>query len=171
VIIGADAYEPLRLKHRVPCVVTGFEAADMVEGIEMLLDQVAKKGAEVEIQYSRSVRREGNREAQELIREVFEPCDTPWRGLGMIAGSGLQIREEFAAHDGRRRFGNVSVAPSRENPACMCGEILRGVKTPYDCSLFAAACTPDTPAGACMVSSEGTCAAYYKYQRSTGVME
>lgn len=171
VIIGADAYESVCRDYKSPCVVTGFEPADMIRGIEMLVCQVAQDRAEVEIQYARSVKREGNREAQSIIDEVFEPCDAAWRGLGVIAGSGLKIRDEFESHDAEKQFDNLTIPSANENPACMCGEILRGVKTPYDCKLFGTKCTPSSPVGACMVSSEGTCAAYYKYARRDGVVE
>jgi hydrogenase expression/formation protein HypD len=171
VIIGADAYEPVCQKHRVPCVVTGFEPIDMLQGIERLLRQTAQGRAEVEIQYSRSVRREGNVQAQAIIDEVFEPCDDAWRGLGTIPGSGLRIQDTFRAQDAQIRFEGLNVPSAKENAGCICGQILRGVKTPHDCALFGSECTPATPVGACMVSSEGTCAAYHKYARSIGVME
>jgi len=165
VIIGAKAYEPLSKQYKVPCVVTGFEPWDMLHGIEMLLLQIAEGQSKVEIQYARSVDWEGNEQAQAIIDEIFEPCDTEWRGLGVLPASGLKIREKYSAHDAEIQFDKIDMPEAKENPGCICGEILRGIKTPHDCLLFNAVCTPDSPVGACMVSSEGTCAAYYKFAR------
>lgn len=165
VVIGAKAFEPVCRESGVPCVVTGFEFHDMATGIAMILRQVAQKRAEVEIQYSRSVDMEGNTAAQEIIKEVFRECDSDWRGLGVIPGSGLCIRDEFGAHDAGKLYGGLHVAEPAENSGCVCGDVLRGLKTPFDCKLFGSACSPDKPVGPCMVSSEGTCAAYYKYAK------
>jgi hydrogenase expression/formation protein HypD len=161
-VIGADAYRPLARDHRVPCVVTGFEPLDMLQGILMLARQALGGRAEVEIQYSRIVRPGGNPKAQEILYRVFEPCDARWRGIGPIPDSGLAIREAFAAFDAARRLP-VDVEPPHEHAGCRCGEILKGKIGPADCPLFSTACTPEDPVGACMVSSEGTCAAVYKY--------
>jgi hydrogenase expression/formation protein HypD len=165
VIIGAYAYLPLARDFNIPCVVTGFEAPDMLRGIAMLLKQIVEKRAEVENEYGRSVTPEGNRTAQKLIDTIFEPCDSSWRGLGVIPGAGLRIRREYAAHDAEKKFKDITVPAEREDPGCICGRILRGTNIPYDCPLFGKRCTPSTPVGACMVSNEGTCAAYYKYAR------
>jgi hydrogenase expression/formation protein HypD len=167
VITGSRVYEPACDTYRVPCVVAGFEAADMARAIRMLLKQVVDNRGEVEIEYTRSVDHDGNETAQELCGTVFEKCDAEWRGLGVIPGSGQKIRELFGAHDADRVFANVPVPASgtrsKDAARCICGDVLRGVKRPGDCPLFAARCTPSTPVGPCMVSSEGTCAAYYKY--------
>ncbi|MBD3392043.1 MAG: hydrogenase formation protein HypD [Chitinivibrionales bacterium] len=171
IVIGADAYGPVCRECGLPCVVTGFEAADMLQGVEMLLRQIAENRSEVENQYTRCVRDKGNTTALGLIEEVFEQCDASWRGIGVIPGSGLKIRGCFAAHDADRVFEKISVPPGRERSGCICGQVMRGIKTPHDCALFGKACTPSQPVGACMVSSEGTCAAYYKYARKNGDME
>lgn len=163
-VIGAHAYQPLAEKHHIPCVVTGFEPADVMQGIEMLLAQVLAGESRVEIQYSRAVSWEGNPKAQRILELVFEPCDALWRGLGNLPGSGLAIRPELAAFDAEKAL-KLATVEERENPACRCGEILKGKLAPCDCPLFDKACTPETPVGACMVSSEGTCAAAYKYGR------
>ncbi len=161
-VIGSDAYRPLAEQFKVPCVVTGFEPLDMLRGIQMLAQQVLQGRAEVENEYQRIVKPEGNKKAQALIEEVFEPCDTAWRGIGVIPGSGLRIRERYADFDAARQIG-VEVEEPKEHKGCLCGEILKGKVTPKDCPLFRKACTPENPVGACMVSSEGTCAAEYKY--------
>jgi len=161
-VIGSNAYRPLVEQFKVPCVVTGFEPLDMLRGIQMLVQQVLQGRAEVENEYQRIVKPEGNIKAQALIDEVFEPCDTAWRGIGVIPGSGLQIREQYADFDAARQIV-VEVEEPNEHKGCLCGEILKGKVTPKDCPLFRQACTPENPVGACMVSSEGTCAAEYKY--------
>lgn len=161
-IIGADAYRALAEEHRVPCVVTGFEPTDIMQGVEMLARQVAEGRSEVEIQYSRVVKREGNRRAQEVLAQVFTVCDAAWRGLGVIPGSGLAIAERYRAFDAEVSIP-VTVEEPREPLGCLCGEILKGKVSPPQCPLFGAACTPESPVGACMVSSEGTCAAAFKY--------
>ncbi|MHB8709164.1 MAG: hydrogenase formation protein HypD [Desulfuromonadales bacterium] len=161
-IIGADAYRPLAEQQRVPCVITGFEPLDILQGVLMLARQIVAGQARVETQYRRVVRPEGNIKAQALLAEVFEPCDANWRGIGMIPGSGLQLRPEYAAFDASVQLP-VAVEPPREHAGCHCGEILKGKLRPTDCPLFRTVCTPEEPVGACMVSSEGTCAAEYKY--------
>lgn len=165
VIIGAEAYEPLVQEFHVPCVISGFEGEDMLESIAMLLLQICEGHAGVEIQYRRAVTREGNRRAQDVLREVFEECDAEWRGLGLISRSGLRVAEPHSAVDAERRFRDLVVAPSVEPKGCSCGDVLRGAKVPPECPLFDRVCTPSHPVGACMVSSEGTCAAYYRYGR------
>ncbi|MDD2540816.1 MAG: hydrogenase formation protein HypD [Desulfuromonadaceae bacterium] len=163
-IIGGSAYKPLAEKHHIPCVVTGFEPADVMQGIEMLLAQTLRGESKVEIQYSRAVSWEGNSKARAILHQLFEPCDAAWRGLGVLPDSGLEIRAEYADFDADRVL-TLNVPEAVENPACLCGEVLKGKLTPFDCPLFATLCTPESPVGACMVSSEGTCAAAYKYGR------
>jgi hydrogenase expression/formation protein HypD len=163
-VIGGNAYKPLADKYHIPCVVTGFEPADVMQGIEMLLAQTVRGESRVEIQYSRAVTWEGNRKAQAILHQLFEPCDAAWRGLGVLPGSGLAIRGEYAAFDAEQLL-MLDVADAQENPACQCGEILKGKLAPHNCPLFGTVCTPEAPVGACMVSSEGTCAAAYKYGR------
>jgi hydrogenase expression/formation protein HypD len=161
-IIGTSAYESVVERYGVPCVVVGFEPIDLLQGILMLVDQVEKGQAEAQIQYSRVVSPEGNPGALKIMNAVFEPCDSSWRGLGMIPESGLRIRQEFLKHDAGQRY-DLSVPPAKEPPGCRCAEVLRGAIRPFECRLFRKGCSPRNPIGACMVSSEGTCAAYYKY--------
>ena len=163
VIIGSAVYEPLCRQVRMPCVVAGFEAADMARAMIMLLRQVLEKRAEVEVEYRRSVTREGNAQARALCEAVFEPCDSPWRGLGTIPGSGLRLRAAFAPFDAGVRFAEPHLPELAENKACRCGDVLCGRADPPDCPLFGAACTPEAPVGPCMVSSEGSCAAHFRY--------
>jgi hydrogenase expression/formation protein HypD len=162
VVIGADAYRFLAEKRGVPCVVTGFEPVDVMQGVAMLARQVVEGKSQVEIQYSRVVKWEGNRKAQEVIDEVLTPFDAPWRGIGVIPGSGLRIADAYGSFDAEKAIP-VEVEETKEHKGCLCGEILKGKVNPFDCPLFAKACTPESPVGACMVSSEGTCAAAYKY--------
>ena len=162
-IIGADAYIPLA-ERGIPCVVTGFEPADVLQGVELLVRQVIEGRHEVENQYRRVVSREGNRKAQEILRQLFVLADAAWRGIGVIPQSGLVIAPEFREYDAAVMIPVMVEAPV-EHPGCRCGEILRGKISPFDCPLFGGVCTPETPVGACMVSSEGTCAAAYKYGR------
>jgi len=161
-IIGTSSYEAVVGRYHTPCVVVGFEPLDILQGILMLVEQKEEGRAEVQIQYTRGVNPEGNPGALKILDEVFTPCDSPWRGLGKIPGSGLAIREKYSGLDAKNRF-ELSVPPAKEPPGCLCAEILRGTVRPPDCKLFRHACTPRTPVGACMVSSEGTCAAYFKY--------
>lgn len=164
VIIGSAAYDFICRDYGIPCVVTGFEGGDLVAGIERLLEQIAEGRAAVEVQYTRSVTREGNARARAAIDEVFEPCDAEWRGLGTVPGSGLRIRPAFASQDAEAAFPGLDVPAGAEPPGCQCGDVLRGLKTPPECPLFGSVCTPAAPVGACMVSGEGTCAAYFKYR-------
>ena len=164
VITGAAIYRFICEQYRIPCVVTGFEPVDMLKATAMLLTQIADGRAEVEIEYSRSVTDRGNAIAQKLLAEVFVECDAGWRGLGMIPRSGLTIRAKYAAFDAVPALG-VQFEPAQPHPGCRCGDVLRGLITPPDCKLFGTACTPTNPFGPCMVSSEGTCAAYFKYER------
>ncbi len=163
-VIGGNAYKPLAEKYHIPCVVARFEPADVMQGIEMLLAQILAGESKVEIQYRRAVSWEGNPKARMIIEQVFEPCDTDWRGLGVLPGTGMAIRAEYAEYDAERVL-TLDVPDAVENPACLCGEVLKGKLTPFGCPLFSTVCTPESPVGACMVSSEGTCAAAYKYGR------
>jgi hydrogenase expression/formation protein HypD len=165
VIIGSRAFENLARDQGLPCVVTGFEAGDMARGIRMVLQQLVDGRSEVEIEYTRSVTVDGNTQAQAIGNEVFEKCDAPWRGLGTIPASGLRIRPAYAAHDAGREFDSIHVAESADDRSgCRCGDVLRGALRPPDCGLFGRRCTPADPVGPCMVSSEGSCAAYFKYE-------
>lgn len=163
-IIGTAAYEAVARDHGLACVVSGFEPADVMASILMLVNQVEEDRPGVEIQYGRAVSAGGNPQARELMDQVFTPVDAPWRGLGVIPHSGLDPAGEFAAFDARRRF-DLEVPPALDHPGCRCGDVLRGLIKPPQCRLFAAACTPTEPVGPCMVSMEGTCAAWYKYRR------
>jgi len=163
-VIGGIAYQTLAQDYHIPCVVTGFEPADVMQGIEMLLAQVLKGESRVEIQYRRAVTWEGNPKAKAILERVFIPCDTAWRGLGVLPGSGLCIRPELSMFDAAKVL-DLPEVDGVENPACRCGEVLKGKLDPFDCPLFGGTCTPEAPVGACMVSSEGTCAAAYKYGR------
>jgi hydrogenase expression/formation protein HypD len=165
-IIGSAPYEFITDEYQIPCVVAGFEPLDILQSVLMLVQQVEKGEAKVEIQYTRSVLPEGNKIAMEMMERVFEVADAEWRGIGIIPGSGLKVKEEYAHLDAERRF-EVEVPPTKPDPpGCSCGEILRGIKFPYDCQLFGKACTPERPIGPCMVSSEGSCAAYYRYREA-----
>lgn len=165
ITIGWGAYEPLARRHGVPCVVAGFEPADVVKAVALLLEAIGDGRAGVQNAYARSVEREGNAAAQAVIREVFEPADAVWRGLGAIPGSGLAIRAAYRAHDAGQLLAELDVPPPAEPAGCRCGDVLRGAIVPPECPLFGARCTPAEPVGACMVSSEGACAAYYRYER------
>lgn len=164
-VIGSRPYEPAAATYEKPVVIAGFEPLDVMQAVLMLIAQVNSGRAEVENQYTRVVTRTGNRKAQVLVAEVFElRADFEWRGLATVLESALQIRPEFAAFDAEARFA-LSEKASREVKSCECPAVLRGVKKPTDCKLFGKTCTPDTPMGACMVSSEGACAAYWSYGR------
>ncbi len=163
-IIGAKTYQFLADDYGKACAVAGFEPVDILQGIYLLVKQIREKNPHVDNEYTRVATWEGNVHAQKIIYQVMEPSDAEWRGIGWIPGSGLQIRPEFQEFDAEKRF-DVEVEPTKEHPACICGEIMKGVKKPPECKLFGKVCTPVNPIGACMVSSEGTCAAYYKYER------
>lgn len=166
-IIGTNPYEFIVRDYGLPIVVGGFEPLDLLQSFLMVLRQLHEGRAELENQYFRSVRADGNPHARAVLAEVFEPCDQEWRGLGWIADSGLRIRERYAAFDAERRFADVRPAVTADHAACICGDVLRGAKQPQDCKVFGTACTPETPLGACMVSSEGACAAVYRYRSKT----
>lgn len=161
-IIGSEPWGAIARDYHVPCVVSGFEPVDILQCVSMLVDQIEKGEARVEIAYSRAVGREGNPAALKLMEKVFEPAPARWRGMGEIDASGLKLRSEYREFDADLAF-RVTQEPSCEPRGCICGEILRGTKTPIDCSLFAATCTPEHPVGPCMVSSEGSCSAFYLY--------
>jgi hydrogenase expression/formation protein HypD len=163
-IMGVEAYRPLAAQHHVPIVVTGFEPLDLLQGIHMCLVQLEEGRAEVENQYARAVREDGNLTARAMLAEVFEVVPRSWRGIGSIPASGLRLRAAFADHDAGRRFG-VEGLGGHEDPACRSGLVLQGLLKPPACPAFGTRCTPETPLGATMVSSEGACAAYYRYRR------
>jgi len=163
-VVGYREYEPLVERERVPIVITGFEPIDLLEGILMAVRQLEAGRAEVENQYARTVTRDGNRVAQELMAQVFEVTDRKWRGVGMIPASGYRIRYQYRDHDAERIFDLADVRPA-EPAVCISGQVLRGLKRPSDCPAFGGACTPRTPLGATMVSGEGACAAYFQYRR------
>ena len=161
-IIGMEPYRFLAETYGIPGVITGFEAVDVLQGIAMIMRQFHEGRAEIEIAYARGVSPEGNPTARAAIDEVFETCESTWRGLGPIPGSGYRIREKYAAYDAVLRFA-PQVEPTQEPKGCRCGDVLRGIMAPSECPLFRKVCTPENPVGPCMVSSEGSCAAYYRY--------
>jgi len=163
-VMGFSEYERIAQQHRVPIVVTGFEPLDILQGIHMCIKQLEEGRAEVENQYSRSVRREGNTAAQALVCDVFRVCHRRWRGLGEIPQSGLTLQEKYSSFDAEKRFG-VAGAAGAESSECQSSLILRGALRPDQCSVFGTRCTPEHPLGAPMVSSEGACAAYYRYRQ------
>ena len=167
-VVGTREYEALAAHYHVPIVVTGFEPIDLLEGVLRVVGQLERKHATVDIQYARAVRKEGNPEAVQRIDEVFEVSDRKWRGIGFIPKSGHRMRWEYRDVDAERRF-DVDAIETAEPCDCISGQVLRGLKKPIDCSAFGTRCTPETPLGATMVSSEGACAAYLAYGRSRGV--
>ncbi len=165
IVIGSQPYEHFAEEYRKPVVIAGFEPLDVMQAILMLVRQVNEGRAEVENQFARAVTREGNRAAQRAVSDVFELRERfEWRGLGEVPYSALKIRARYAAFDAERRFG-LEYTPVPDHKQCECGAILRGVKRPQDCKLFGTVCTPESPMGSCMVSSEGACAAHYSYGR------
>jgi hydrogenase expression/formation protein HypD len=161
-VMGYEEYIPLAEKFKVPIVVTGFEPVDILEGIYLVVKQLEEGQFEVENQYSRVVRKEGNIPAQKLLKDVFVTIDRKWRGIGMIPQSGYGLKPAYADYDAEKLF-DVSGLNLMESPDCIAGEVLQGLKKPYDCQLFGKTCSPEHPVGAPMVSSEGACAAYYRY--------
>jgi hydrogenase expression/formation protein HypD len=166
VIMGTEEYEPIAKKYHVPIVVTGFEPIDILQGILMCVTQLEEGRAEVENQYTRAVRPEGNRPAQKLMQDVFEIIPRKWRGIGEIPKSGLGLRAPYAGFDAEKRFG-VAHMRVDEDSECMSGLVMQGLKKPNECPAFGTRCTPENPLGATMVSAEGACAAYYRYRRRT----
>lgn len=163
-IIGSDAYRPFAEEYRLPCVVAGFEPLDILYGLQGILEQIRGGEARVVNQYARVVTAGGNACAQAMMARYLEPVDAAWRGIGVLPASGLGLRAEYARYDAERRHG-VTVGLGSENPACACGDVLKGKLRPPQCPLFGKTCSPDHPVGPCMVSTEGTCAAYFKYMR------
>lgn len=163
-IIGAGAYQPLVDRYKLACVVAGFETTDLLNGLILLARQVGSGEFAVENTYPRAVSWEGNPRAMKMVDEIFEPADMEWRGLGVIPESGLKIREKYAEFDAEKRL-EITIPEAFEAKGCRCGEILKGMSIPPECPLFDTRCTPANPIGPCMVSSEGTCAAYHKYGR------
>jgi len=161
-IIGSHPYEYLASEYHIPGVITGFEPVDVLQGVYMLLKQLEEGRAEIEIAYHRGVLPEGNPHAREMVEKVFEPVDAEWRGIGVIPGTGLKIRDEYAQFDAVVRMP-VTLPEPKEIKGCQCGEVLRGITLPFECKLFGKGCTPEHPIGPCMVSSEGSCAAYYRF--------
>lgn len=162
-ITGSTVFNFIPEKFNLSCVITGFEPTDILQSILMLVHQVNRNTPKVEIQYNRAVTDKGNIIAQRHLSQIFEPCDEQWRGLGVIRGSGLKLRKEYEKFDAEKIIP-VRIKFREEDVLCICGDILRGLKTPEDCALFARICVPENPAGACMVSNEGTCNTWYKYK-------
>jgi len=166
-IIGSHPWEFIARDYGIPCVVSGFEPLDILQCVDMLVTQVENGESRVEIAYRRGVRPEGNQQALKLMEQVFEPCPARWRGIGEVAHSGLKLKKKYQRFDAELAF-DIEPGPTAEPVGCICGDILRGVKTPADCRLFGKVCTPQYPVGPCMVSSEGSCSAYYLYGGGLG---
>jgi hydrogenase expression/formation protein HypD len=164
-VAGSDMFGFIPRDYRLPCVVTGFEPVDILQSLVMLISMIEKNEPLVEIQYKRAVTREGNPLARKYMNEVFYLDDDRWRGLGNITLSGWKLREEFESFDIEKAFP-LETHYAETDDGCLCGEILRGLKTPDSCSLFSGRCNPENPVGACMVSSEGACQIYYRYKRN-----
>ena len=164
-VIGSDAYAPFAGPAGVPCVIAGFEPLDILLGLQGILEQLIHGTAVVENQYSRVVKPRGNPRIQSLIAQYLQPEDVRWRGLGLLPQSGMVLRAAYAHYDAAQRHG-IDVQPGRDNPGCLCGEVIKGKHRPSECPLFGRACTPEHPVGPCMVSAEGSCAASYKYSRA-----
>lgn len=161
-ITGSAIYDFIPEKYRLGCVISGFEPTDLLQSVLMLVQQLENNNPKVEIQYKRAVKPQGNIKARTLLDKVFTLSDEWWRGFGIIPASGMQLNDKYNAFDASKAI-NVEIEETKEEHGCICGEILMGLKTPLNCPLFSKKCTPENPVGACMVSSEGTCAAYYKY--------
>jgi hydrogenase expression/formation protein HypD len=162
VIIGLKAYQPFFDHYQIPCVVAGFEPTDILQAICMLVEMLESNRPNLDNAYQRAVTVDGNTKAQQILDQIFEPADASWRGIGVSPQSGLKIRERYAAHDAEKLF-DLEVPDAKTPKGCACGEVLIGTKIPPECALYKKACTPMDPVGPCMVSTEGTCAAYYKY--------
>jgi hydrogenase expression/formation protein HypD len=165
-IIGIQPYQFLARRFKIPCVVAGFEAVDILQAIVMLERQIIAGKPAVEIQYARCVHKTGNKTAQGMLAKVFKVCDTQWRGLGMMKNSGLALRREFSGFDALRYF-KIEIPYQKPTP-CRCGDVLQGIIAPPECPLFKKKCTPQNPVGPCMVSTEGSCAAFYRYGGNRG---
>jgi hydrogenase expression/formation protein HypD len=163
-ITGTSIYRDIAEKYHLGCVIAGFEPVDLMEAILMLVRQIESGKQKVEIQYRRAVKPEGNIKALEMLDEVFELRDDWWRGLGVLPASGYGIRDKYSGYDAEKQIP-VEVEPTRQDKGCICGEILKGLKNPKECKLFGKGCTPQNPVGPCMVSNEGACHAYYRYNR------
>jgi hydrogenase expression/formation protein HypD len=164
VIIGKNAYQPFFERFQTPCTIAGFEPADILQAIHLLVSQIEAGAPCLVNAYGRAVTDQGNRTAKKLLQDTFDSVDVAWRGIGIIPGSGLKIKESLAAYDAEKKFA-IDV-PVSENPkGCACGDILTGIKKPFECPLYKTRCTPMSPVGPCMVSTEGTCAAYYRYHQ------
>ncbi len=163
-ITGSGIYKDIVDKFGLSVVISGFEPVDLLQSIYMLVKQIEESKPKVEIQYKRAVREEGNQKALKIINEVFELRDDWWRGLGILKKSGLGIKHKYKNHDAEKNF-LIEVEPTKEDKSCICGLILKGLKNPKECKLFAKTCTPVNPVGPCMVSNEGACAAYYRYNK------
>lgn len=163
-VMGYDEYIPISNKYKIPIIITGFEPVDILQGIYLAVKQLEEGNYEVENQYSRVVLKEGNIQAKKLLRDVFDISDRPWRGIGVIPNSGFKLKNEFSEYDAEKIF-NVESISTNESSLCIAGEVLQGLKKPYECSAFKNGCTPEHPLGAPMVSSEGACAAYFHYKK------
>ena len=161
-IIGADAYVPFTGSDGVPCVIAGFEPLDILLGLKGVLEQLVDGVASVDNQYARVVRTQGNKKAQDIMARFLKPADVAWRGMGVIPLSGLVLREEYAEFDAEKRHA-ITIPIGEIDQACRCGDVIKGIAGPFDCPMFGTVCTPSDQVGPCMVSSEGSCAAYYKY--------
>jgi hydrogenase expression/formation protein HypD len=166
-IIGSHPYMFVPRDYGIGCVVSGFEPLDILLCVDMLVAQIESGQPSVEIAYRRGVAPEGNRQALEIMYKVFEPCEASWRGIGAVPESGLRLRQEYRRFDAEQAF-ELDLKPPHEPEGCLCGDILRGIKTPLDCKLFRRVCNPEQPVGPCMVSSEGSCSAYYNYGEFDG---
>lgn len=166
-IIGSYPYRFVPRDYGIACVISGFEPLDVLLCVDMLVAQIESGKPRVEIAYRRGVRPEGNQRALEVLNQVFEPCDASWRGIGVVPQSGLMLQEKYRRFDAEHAF-KIEIEPPREPEGCLCGEVLRGVKTPPDCKLFRRVCSPEHPVGPCMVSSEGSCSTYYQYGEGYG---
>jgi len=162
VITGTIPYESVAKKYKKSCVITGFEDDDILKGIRRLVEKIKSGSYDVEVAYKRAVKRTGNQRARAVLDSVFKPADSDWRGLGQIKKSGLSFKQEYKGFDADREF-DIKIKRVMPKKGCLCGEVLQGMHSPRDCKLFKKICTPERPIGPCMVSSEGTCAAYYKY--------
>lgn len=169
-IMGLDEYYPIVERHHVPVVITGFEPVDLLQGILMVLQQLERGEYRLENQYSRVVKPEGNPEARRVLEQVFEISDREWRGIGNIPGSGYELREAFSGFDARLKF-SVDIPKAEESTECIAGLVLKGIKKPHECPQFGKKCSPQTPLGAPMVSSEGACAAYYHFSQAMEMIE